>query len=275
MLKSQSDRLGVLMLNAMRCIAALLLLLLILFTTGRYQALAHLELRQTSLLLLSVGVGMVVGDSLYLRSQALMGVARALPISGSYPLWTLLLAVLFLGERITWRSALGTFLVVGAVVVIATPRRGIPVVASALSAGAAKQGLLLALLASVCWATSTSVVRIALAGMDVIAASCIRLVASGLILALVAAYRGQLGSVRKATLRSIGIVALAGVIGTGLGSVLFLTAVQMAGASQAATLSATAPFWSAPLSVIFLHERVDRRVMLGIATSVAGVWLLV
>ncbi|MSP40096.1 MAG: DMT family transporter [Deltaproteobacteria bacterium] len=47
-----------------------------------------------------------------------IGAARSGPIRASVPLWSAAVAIIFLGERITWPIALGTLLVVGGILLI-------------------------------------------------------------------------------------------------------------------------------------------------------------
>jgi len=275
LLKSQSDRLNVLAMNAIRCGTAFVFMLAILIITARYRAFAFLTPQILLSLLLSVTVGMIIGDSLFFRAQAMLGVARALPISGAYPIFTLVIAAIFLGEPVTVRAVVGTLLVVGAVIMIAMPGRSIHASRTPLGDPPSARGFMLAVGAAMGWALSTTFLRIGVSHFDVIAASCIRLPFSALVLALLAWHRGGKGlRMRHINQQALAIVALAGIIGTGLGSILFLNAIQLAGAAQAATLSATAPLWAAPMSAVLLKERVQRRVILGIVVSVSGIWLL-
>jgi drug/metabolite transporter (DMT)-like permease len=80
--------------------------------------------------------------------------------------------------------------------------------------------------------------------------------------------------VRPLTPRSIGIVAAAGVLGTGLGSILFIYAVADIGAAKTAFLTTSAPVFALPMGVIFLSEKLTARTLLGTAVTIAGIWLV-
>jgi drug/metabolite transporter (DMT)-like permease len=56
---------------------------------------------------------------------------------------------------------------------------------------------------------------------------------------------------------------------------LFVLAVQRAGAAKTAVLSSTAPLFALPLAALLLGERLTGRVILGTLLSIAGVWLVV
>jgi drug/metabolite transporter (DMT)-like permease len=72
-----------------------------------------------------------------------------------------------------------------------------------------------------------------------------------------------------------GAIAAAGILGTALGSLLYVYAVIHAGAARAVVLNATAPLMAVPLAIIFLGERFSQRVAIGTVLSVAGVIFVV
>jgi drug/metabolite transporter (DMT)-like permease len=50
--------------------------------------------------------------------------------------------------------------------------------------------------------------------------------------------------------------------------------VYYAGAAKASVINATSPLFGLPLSLVFLHERITRRIALGTALTVLGIWLV-
>ena len=50
------------------------------------------------------------------------------------------------------------------------------------------------------------------------------------------------------------ILALAGILGIGLGGVFFMVGVKDIGAAKTAILSSTAPLFGVPLSMLMLYE---------------------
>ena len=60
----------------------------------------------------------------------------------------------------------------------------------------------------------------------------------------------------------------------GLGSLLFVTALDMIGPTKATTLSACAPVFGLVLAAVFLRERVTALVGAGVGLCVGGVWLV-
>lgn len=74
--------------------------------------------------------------------------------------------------------------------------------------------------------------------------------------------------------RAIAVVALAGVLGTGLGSVLCIYAVEHLGAARTAFLTTSAPVFALPMGVLFLSETISPRILFGTALTIAGIWLV-
>ena len=70
-----------------------------------------------------VGVfNFVLGRYFNFLSVGHLGVARAAPITGSTPLFAAILAVFFLGETLTWLTALGTaFVLAGTYIIVKQP----------------------------------------------------------------------------------------------------------------------------------------------------------
>jgi drug/metabolite transporter (DMT)-like permease len=108
----------------------------------------------------------------------------------------------------------------------------------------------------------------------VVAAGVIRITINGLVLLPVAGLwegkRDLLGNSVQDTLA----LAVAGIIGIGIGSLLYIFAVQEAGAGKTAVLTSTLPLFALPLAVIFLREKITPTVLLGTALCILGIWLV-
>ncbi len=71
------------------------------------------------------------------------------------------------------------------------------------------------------------------------------------------------------------IIAIAGFIGMGLGSMFYVAAVKYAGAAVSSVIFASAPLFAVPISVVFLKERLTAIACFGIAMTIIGVILVV
>ena len=83
-------------------------------------------------------------------------------------------------------------------------------------------------------------------------------------------------SLRRRTVsrRSHGVLAVEGLLGAGIGSLLLIYAVQNIGAGETAVLVSLSPLFALPLAAVFLGERVTRWLVVGIVLAVAGIILL-
>jgi drug/metabolite transporter (DMT)-like permease len=201
-----------------------------------------------------------------------------MPIAGSYPIVTALLAVLFLGEPMTLRLALGILVVVAGVTLVAYPR-GLRVVArpsesERVKPVGARVGVAMALGAALCWATSTVLVKPALEQVTPLVANAIRLPFGCIVLFVLASIAGRRSSPFAIRRRSLAVLAATGTI-SGFSMILWLMGVQLAGAAKAATLNSTAPVFAAPLAALVLGERLTAQMGIGIVLTVLGVWLVI
>jgi len=242
--------------------------------SGRINELVHLSLRTWAFLAGSTLVGLVLGDLFYFRSMKLIGLSRAMPLSTTYPFFTLTLALLFLDEKLGWAIVGGAALTVVGACLLAFPQGTGRIRRSEATREVDLVGVALALGAAICWASSTILLRLGLTGVDVAIANSIRLSVLLVVLVAILPKRGKIGRIRDYGLRSLSIVFVAGIIGTGLGTFAFLAAVQRAGAARASILTATTPLFGVPLSLI-LKEKLSGRTLLGTMLTMAGVWLTV
>lgn len=130
------------------------------------------------------------------------------------------------------------------------------------------RGLLLATTTSVLWGTVPVAGKIALGGMSAPFLSVLRLLTSGLVLALLLG-RGRLraGLTRP---RLVGLAAL----GLGANYVFYMVGLEHAGAGTSQVLIQTAPLFLILLGIVLLGERPDLREWGGLALAGAGVLLV-
>jgi drug/metabolite transporter (DMT)-like permease len=274
LLTSQTARMRPLMMSAVRSLTASEILIGLVFATGglaQWREMAFI----TGFSMMGSGVmGQAVGDTLYINALGFLGVTRTFPITNSaYPFLTLLLAALLLGESVTWLlPAGGALIVLGITWIVLEQRRA--------DAGDdvrvdLPRGLLFAGAAALAWATATVWLRGQQGNLDAIAAASLRIPAASVaVFATMGLTRRRQLPAAHPTTRSFAIVALAGVLGTGVGSILFIYAVEHIGAARTAFLTTSAPVFALPMGMLFLSEKLTRRVLLGTAVTIVGIWLV-
>jgi uncharacterized membrane protein len=270
-MKELSKKLDPFTLNAPRSLVAGLFALVFTLATGRAQTYQALTWDKLAFLLASIWIGGGIGDTAYITSMARIGVSRAFPIGSTYPVLTLVFSILFLSETATWSLGLGVVLVLGGILLLGRTSDE-----SALPAprAANRSGILLALLASVCWAISSILVAPGVKGLDSIMVSSIRVPAMSLLAWGVVAMRKSWPKLRQLSRREWLYIVVGGLIGWGLGSILFVYTVASIGAARSAVLTSTSPLLALPLCALLLKEKLTRYTLAGAVLAVAGVALV-
>ena len=275
LLASQSGRLRPLFMSAVRSLTASLMLIGLLVATAGLVQLKEMTF-VTGISMMGSGIiGQAVGDTLYINALGFLGVSRTFPITNSaYPFVTFLLAVILLSEPVTWTLPIGGALIVAGITWIVLEQRR----AAAESDVKVElvRGVAFALAAACAWATATVWLRGQQGDLDALGAASLRIPAASVaVWATIAMTRGRGDQpLRPTTVRSLIVVAMAGILGTGLGSILFIYSVEEIGAAKTAFLTTSAPVFALPMGVLFLAEKLTVRVLLGTAITIAGIWLV-
>lgn len=276
-LRGQSVRLGAVTVNAWRTLFAALCFVAIFALTRQPGDLLGIPPGSLAALLISVIAGMVIGDTMQFVAMARIGVAKAMPISSTFPLFTIIIAAVVLHERITAWTIGGAVCVIVGVVLVALPRAAKAAPGTVEKGPPPRQywlGVGLALVAALCWSISTTLTRVGIRDTDVITANMIRLPFSAAVSFLINTRSGGL-PIRKFGRRSVVILVLAGVIGSAGGGFLYLTAIDLAGAAKTAVLASAAPIFGLVGAVLFLHERPGGRSVAGTLLAVLGIAFVV
>jgi DME family drug/metabolite transporter len=278
LVKSQTGKISIVLMGALRTIPALLIYWGILIFTGGCGAVFQLPIRSWLFLLSATVLGLVIGDLIYFEAMKYIGLSRALPLSTTYPFFTLVLALLFLDEQITWAIVGGAVLIVGGALLLAFPKRMRSVRQDTDGERLDVRGVALALGAAVCWGCSTVLLRQGLEGVEVVVANSVRLSILAVSLWAMVVLRKELPLIGQYTrgkgLHTLGVVALTGIIGMSLGTFAYLVAVQRAGAARTSVLTSAMPLFGVPFSLL-LGEKLTARTVVGTLLTIGGVWLTI
>ena len=250
--------------NALKTLFAVLSTLPIALVMGELQNLPNLSFYGFLFVTLAAIIGFGVGDTLLFKSINLIGVSRSYTIAYTYPLFTIVFAVLFLSEPFLLKYLLGTVMIFIGVV-------GVSVSSNAEVNRENYRGLLAALATAILWAIGTVLVALGLNEMSTILANTVRFPLLFIFLLPVSRFwRKKL----RLTKRDWIFLATSGILGMTLGGIAFLFSVQLIGASRATSLSSSSPVLASLMSSFFLKEKVTWRVIASSIMVVLGIYFL-
>ncbi|TFG30515.1 EamA family transporter, partial [Candidatus Thorarchaeota archaeon] len=212
---------------------------------------------------ISMIIGIIIGDTMYFLSQERIGVARAFPITMSYPLVVYLMAAIILEEPVILQRIIGAFTVIIGVVFIARAKQSdMPNETQRWNARDRRIGFALAFLTILAWAVGDIIFQVGLITTEAAEANFFRLLVASII--LIPVFMISLRGNRKLPSRRISSIALiAGLFGIGFSLIGYSYAVKLVGATVTSILVASAPMITAPLSAVYLNEDVNKYVAFG------------
>lgn len=227
----------------------------------------------------SVILGAVIGDTVYLWSQHRIGVSYAFPIAMSFPIMTYFLTVVFLNEPPILSRLAGVIIAVIGVILISNEQNINQEQEENSDSTISNKRLELwgiagALITAVLYSTGTILLQVGIEGVDVIGGSFIRVAVGSVAftpIVAVARVKGMNWPTRKATK----LVIIAGFFGMAIGSLLYVAAVAMVGATIMSVISSSAPLFAIPVSVLMLKEKITPVALIGVALTLVGIVLVV
>jgi DME family drug/metabolite transporter len=253
------------------CTSAILLIFLVVI--GRFGVLTSVQPEIIVLAAVSGIIGLGLGDTLYMESLKLTGVARAVPITCTYPLFNLLWAVFFRGEQLTLPIVLGAFIIVFGIWLLShdndedRERNGFLV-----------KGIAAALATALLWSVSITIMDVALTVTPdlehALVINTVRAAAVGACLLGLSPLIDRGHGFLRMSRKTVATLIVAGIVALGLG--WFLLAYSFIGTpeSRAVPISSTTPLFSTLVGILLLHEKVTARNVLGSVFVVAGIFLI-
>jgi len=243
-------------------------------------------------LILSFMFGQVIGDTAYFAAQKELGVTQTIAIALTFPLFTYILALIFLDETFSY------------IIIISFAFISIGVIFINYGIGKAKninsdleteeniekehkkkswRAMALAFIASFAWAIGIVIIDYSvneitkiteIGEMSSILANVVRFpFAFVILLGMVKHSDGKI-SVTKSK-RTWGWLILGSIIGTSLGAYLYTEATRTAGATIMSLFATSAPLIAIPLDYIFNKERINWRSMIGVFLIIIGIAFII
>ncbi|MGB5636634.1 MAG: DMT family transporter [Waterburya sp.] len=234
-------------------------------------AFSNLSVSTIALLFLSGIIGIGLGDTAFFTALNSLGARRTLLLETSSPPMGALLALIFIGEQLTYSAWSGILLTILGVAWVIS--EGNPVDHISIS----RQGILWGISAAIAQATGAVISRFALIQSDIspLESSLIRLVGGTVIvLSLLSFPVAQQAKIKwRISWRSLGIIAIATFGSTYLGIWLQQTSLKFAPTGIAQTFLATSPLFILPI-VALQGEKISLRAILGVVISLGGIVLM-
>jgi drug/metabolite transporter (DMT)-like permease len=263
--------------NIVRLVCTSIILVACLAIIGKFGVLMNLPAYAVVLACASGIIGLGFGDTLYMMSLKLIGVARAVPITCVYPLFNLLWAVFLVEEPITLSVILGAVTIVF----------GIWLLRQETDAGTAEtkkkilvKGVAYALATAVMWSVSITMIDMAVtlpetSSLDhALAINTIRVAAIAVSLLVSAPIIDRGFGFLKMQRKTLAALIFGGIVALGLGWFFLTYSFTNISESRAVPISSTTPLFSTLSGIVFLHEKVTARNAVGSIMIVVGIFLI-
>jgi len=210
-------------------------------------------------LIVSAIFAFFIGDLFYLEAIKLAGVAKAVPVSSTYPIFVAFVAFAVYGRNIGLLLLLGSILVVVAIYLI-----------SENDDGKGKRGIGHAVAAAISWSISISIVDYLVNYLPAEAVAGFRfLVVSAIMAAFIPAKGFKLS---RSAVKWLGVGSMVVLV---VGNYSFVEAIRLVGSEKVAPISAIYPVIAAVFARLALREVLTVRIAAGVLLSFMGVLFVV
>ncbi len=247
---------------------------------------------------LSFLFGQVIGDTAYFKAQKELGTTIALAVSMTFPLFTVILSLIFLNYAFEYKMILSIVLIGLGIIVIGKSKinaenkisQDSKIHHQKIISYTSFKSIIYALIASLGWAIGLVMINyvtnqidqiLITTGISSIISNVIRFPFALLILLLMVWRENRFGdsnqniySFRKPSQAWL-ILLMASIIGTSLGAYLYTEAARTAGPIVMSLLASASPLFSLPLTYWLNKERITKYVFLGMLSTILGVIVVI
>jgi drug/metabolite transporter (DMT)-like permease len=208
-------------------------------------------------------------------SLKLIGVARAVPVTCTYPLFNLLWIALLGEGPITWSVVLGAVIIVLGIWLLSLEEERDMVDSQKK---ALVKGLAVALVTSLLWSLSIAMMGLAVKETpnlgDALAINSVRIFTIGVSFAVSAPIVDRGLGFLKMRKRTAALLIAGGIVALGLGWFLLAYSFISTPQSQAIPISSATPLFSTLAGILLLHENINAKNALGSIMVVAGIFII-
>ena len=252
--------------TAIRTIVVLIFSWLMVWIVGSGATLSTLSAKTWGFLILS---GLATGASwlCYFRALQLGDINKVVPIDKSSTILTILLALIFLGEPISWLKGIAVVLIgVGTFLMIEKKT-------AAKQSPSRKSWLIYAILSAV-FASLTSILgKIGIDGVESNLGTAIRTCVVLVMAWLIVFIKGKQHTLKQVPKRELGFICLSG-LATGASWLCYYKALQDGLASVVVPIDKLSILVSIAFSAVVFKERLSKKAALGLALIVCGTLMM-
>jgi DME family drug/metabolite transporter len=258
--------------NISRCISTTIFFVACLVVAGRVGDLLTLQPYTVALAGLSGVVGLCLGDTTYMLSLKLIGVSRAVPVTCTYPLFTILFEAVFLGGNVTLFLLMSAVLIVLGIWLISQMEDKL----GNLTRHFLPKGIFVALFTAVVWAVGIIMMDHAQRLSELSATDAALVLNSVRIFTTTSAFLALSPLIdRKFRFirlkrRTWVVLALGGIVALGLGWFLLTVSLSYIQPSRAVPISSISPLFATLFGALLLKEKVTLKIFIGSAMIVLG-----
>lgn len=264
--------------NIMRCATNAAVLVIVLVASGLTSVLAQLPLPTLAVVIVSGIVGLGLGDTVYMFALKSVGVARAVPLASTYPLFSLLWATMLLGQAVTATAILGMILILSGIWLLSRERGDSTI---HFHGRTVVTGVGLSLLTALVWSVSITLMDYAVTMPGVVnsleanyAIVTVRIAGMALVLLALSPLLDRGRGFLKLSWRAIALLCIGGLVANGLGWLLMNYSFLNIAEAQAVPISSTTPLFSMIAGFMLFHEKMTRNNTLGALLIVLGVVMI-
>jgi DME family drug/metabolite transporter len=260
--------------NVVRLVLTSTILIAFIAVVGKLGSFATLPYNVVVLAAVSGIIGLGVGDTLYMVSLKMVGVARAVPITCTYPLFTLLFAFTLAGQPPALTVSLGAVLIVVGIWLVSIERDSNATASRKLLLFGVVMGLATAML----WAVSITMMNLAVnynRQLDsALAVNTIRVTTMGATFAASAPLLYKRHRLTRMSRKTVLFLIAGGLVALGLGWFFLSYSLTVTDESRAVPISSVTPLFSTLTAVLLFHERITMENALGSVMIVIGIFTI-